>query len=100
MFLERVLSPVYLDIVYDNYEMGFLKSIDEENFFKIYNLLKSYGFYYIDDIIINYLELFELDFDRVDRAIKIIKTTLGEDYIKIIGSNLTIIDDIINLASI
>ena len=32
MFLEKYLSPVYLDIVYNNYDNEYLKLLDEDNF--------------------------------------------------------------------
>lgn len=47
MFLEKYLSPVYLDIVYNNYDNEYLKLLDEDNFNEVYNLLKRYGFYFI-----------------------------------------------------
>ena len=70
-----------------------------KNFDYIYNLLKNYNFYYIEDIIVNYIELFEFDYEAVNYAILNIKSELGEDFVKIIGNNLTIINDIIGKAT-
>ena len=98
MFLEKYLRPVYLDIVYNNYDNGYLKLLDEDNFNEVYNLLKRYGFYFIDDIIIDYIELFNIDSKYVEKAILDIKTLLGDDYIKKIGNNMVIINKIIEFA--
>lgn len=44
MFLEKYLSPVYLDIVYNNYDNEYLKLLDEDNFNEVYNFLKDMDF--------------------------------------------------------
>ena len=61
MIFDKYLNDTYLDILYSNYNLDYLKSIDSNNFIEIYNLLKSKGFYFIEDIIINYMDIFELD---------------------------------------
>ena len=47
MFLRRYLDDFYFDMVMNNYDISYLESIDEDNFEKIYCLLKMYNFYYI-----------------------------------------------------
>ncbi len=98
MFLEKYLNSTYLDLVYSNYEEDYINLLNEENFNKIYLLLKSYNFYFIEDIILNYLELFEIDEDYVQLAIRDIKFSLGDDFVKQIGKNMLLIDKIIELA--
>ena len=61
MFLEKYLDEFYYNMVLDNYEYEYLKTLDEDNFKEVYNLLKKYNFYFINDIILNYIEIFELD---------------------------------------
>lgn len=99
MFLDKYLNSTYLDLVYSNYNEGYLNTFDEDNFNKIYNLLKKYNFYFIDDIILNYLELFEIKEEYVDKVLNIIKNEIGNNWIKEIGRNMTIIDKIIELAN-
>ena len=53
MIFDKYLNDTYLDILYSNYNLDYLKSIDSNNFIEIYNLLKSKGFYFIEDIIIS-----------------------------------------------
>lgn len=98
MFLEKYLNPTYLHLVYNNYEDFYLKSLDEENFYKVYMLLKQNNFYFIEDIILNYLELFEIDVGYVENAILDVKSVLKEDFVNKIGKNMEIIDKIIELA--
>ena len=61
-------------------------------------LLKQNNFYFIEDIILNYLELFEIDVEYVENAILDVKAVLKEDFVNKIGKNMEIIDKIIELA--
>ena len=98
MFLEKYLNSTYLDLLYDNYDEDYINLLDEDNFNKIYLLLKKDNFYFIEDIILNYLELFEIDAKYVQLSIDNIKTLLGQDFVRKIGQNMTLIDKIIELA--
>ena len=44
MIFDKYLNDTYLDILYSNYNLDYLKSIDSNNFIEIYNLLKNKGF--------------------------------------------------------
>ena len=43
MFLDKFLNSTYLDLIYDNYDEKYINSLNEENFNKVYLLLKSYN---------------------------------------------------------
>ena len=98
MFLDKYLNSTYLDLIYDNYNKDYINLLDEDNFNKVYLLLKSYNFYFIEDIILNYLELFEIEEKYVELAILNIKSALGNNFVVQIGKDMTLIDKIIELA--
>ena len=98
MFLDKYLKSTYLDLVYSNYDEDYINLLDESNFNKVYSLLKNNRFYFIEDIILNYLELFEFEEKYVKLAILDIKNMLGDNYIEQIGKNMTLIDKIIKLS--
>lgn len=98
MFYNNYLNDIYQEILYSNYSEEYLESFNEQNFIEVYNLLKEYGFYYIEDIIINYIELFGIDVKYVRLALENMKNTLTKDFIKIIGSDMTLVNNIIKLA--
>ena len=98
MFLDKYLNSTYLDLLYSNYDEDYINTIDQDNFNRVYNILKNNNFYFIEDIIINYLELFAIEDKYVELSILDIKSILGDDYVKKIGSNMTLIDKIIELA--
>ncbi len=97
MFLSKYLNSTYLDLVYDNYDEEYIRLLDEDNFNKVYLLLKSYNFYFIEDIILNYLELFEIEVKYLQLAINDIKSILGDNYVSQIGKKMTLIEKIIQL---
>ena len=88
MFLKDYLDEFKYNTLFDIYEIDYINSIDEDNFISIYNLFKKYNFYYIDDIIINYLEIFTKDSEFVENKINKLKDILGDNYIYIIGNDL------------
>ena len=98
MFLDKYLNSTYLDLLYSNYDEDYINTIDQDNFNSVYNILKNNNFYFIEDIIINYLELFEIEDKYIEKSILDIKSILGDDYVKKIGSNMTLIDKVIELA--
>lgn len=61
MFLNKYLDDLRLKILYTNYNEDYLNSLEESSFKEFYTLLKEKGFYYIEDIIFNYLELFTIN---------------------------------------
>lgn len=97
MFIEKYLNKVYLELLYDKYEEWYIKQLDENRFNKIYNIFKKYNFYYIEDIIINYLEIFEYEEKLIEKGILNLKDKLGENFIFIIGENLSYLDLILDI---
>ena len=95
MFLEDYLNETNLDILYTNYSEDYIDSLDEDNFIQIYNLFKEYKFYFIEDIIIYYLELFEYDEDDVRTKILKLKEKLGDNFVNIIANDLSYIEEIL-----
>lgn len=94
MFLDKYLNETKLKLLYNVYEEQYIKELDEENFKNIYTIFKKYNFYFIDDIILNYLEIFEKDPNYVEIKILELIKQLGEKYIYIIGNDMRYIENI------
>ncbi len=95
MFLEKYLDDFYYNMVVDNYDYSYLEGLDEDNFKEIYKLLKEYHFYYINDIILNYIEIFSLDKEEVEQKIKELKEKFGHNYVYLIGDDMRALDYIL-----
>lgn len=94
MFIERYLSKTKFKLLCDVYDMEYISNLDEGNFNKVYEVFKKYNFYFITDIILNYLEIFELDSILVERKILELIKELGSKYIYIIGEDLRYLERI------
>ena len=94
MFLEKYLDNFYLDLVYDTYDYEYLNTIDENSFILVYDIFIKYNFYFINDIILKYLELFELDSNIVEEGVLKLKEKLGNDFVYIIGHDMRYLEDI------
>ncbi len=95
MFLEKYLDDFYYNMVVENYDYNYLEGLDEDNFKEIYKLLKEYHFYYINDIILNYIEIFSLDKEEVEQKIKELKEKFGNNYVYLIGDDMRALDYIL-----
>ena len=63
-------------------------SLKNYNIAKVYHLFVQYGFYFIDDIILNNLELFLVDPSIIETGILKLQQELGPDYVKKIGMDM------------
>lgn len=97
MFLNKYVSILYLELIYDTYDEEFLANLDENNFIKIYNLLKESNLYFVDDIVLNYLEIFQMDYNDVYNGLLKLKEKLGNNYNYIIGSRMNYLEEIISV---
>lgn len=95
MFLEKYVSNFYYNQILDNYKMDYLYSLDEQQFLSIYKLFLEYKFYFIEDIILKYIEIFELDYNLVKEKLDNLKHKLGNNFTYIIGNNVNYLDEIL-----
>ena len=96
MFLYKYLDNYYYDLVYDTYESSYLESLNENNFINVYNVFSKYNFYFINDIILNYMELFEMDPVDVEKGILKLRSKLGDNFVYIIGNDMKFFSEIIS----
>lgn len=95
MFLQKYVSEFYYNQILDNYKTEYLKSLDEQIFLKIYKLFVEYKFYFIEDIILKYLEIFEMEYNEVNEKLELLKNKLGNNFVYIIGNNMNYLDEIL-----
>jgi hypothetical protein len=95
VFYNKYLDDYYINEIFNNYDINFLRSIDEGQFISVYNIFKKYNFYYIEDIIENYLELFTMDSNIVEEKILLLKDKLGDNFVNLIGEDMTYLEEIL-----
>ncbi len=88
MFIKKYVSDFYFNEILSKYELNYLKSLKEDNFLKIYRLFLENKFYFIEDIILKYLEIFDNDYEEVKSRLNILKESLGSNYQYVIGRDM------------
>mgnify|MGYP004464769549 FL=1 len=96
MFLQKYVSEFYYNQILDNYKTEYLKLLDEQNFLKIYKLFVEYKFYFIEDIILKYLEIFEMEYSEVKQKLELLRVELGKNFVFIIGNNMNYLNCLID----
>jgi len=96
VFLDNYLDSNHLNMIYNNYRLDYLNSLDEDNFKIIYYLLLKYDIKNIDDLIVKYLEIFSLDKDTVIKGLERLKFMLGSNYVDLINENITYFNELFN----
>lgn len=95
MFYTKYLDEDYIEELYENHDIEYLKNIDEDNFNEIYNLFKKYNFDFIEDIILRYIEIFVIDYNTVEIRLNNLIKALGDNYIDIIGNDMSYLEYIV-----
>lgn len=95
MFLKKYISEFYFKQILENYEEEYLNNLDENNFLEIILLLQKYEFHFIEDIIFNYLQIFELPASIVAQKLEMLKHNLGDNFVYIIGKDMTYLSQIL-----
>ena len=95
MWLKRYIDENKYILLLSSYDVSYLNNIDYNKFIKVYNVFKANNFYFIDDIILNYLEIFEIDDNIVRNKLMILKRSLGENYVYLIGNDMRLLEFIL-----
>ena len=100
MMLEefnKYLDDFYKEELLENYDKEVIDSIDKSNGKKVLEVLNKYNFYFLEDVILNYIDIFMMDAADVEKGILRLRKKLGDDYLIKIGDDLSILDEIIKL---
>lgn len=88
MFIDNYLSDINRRLLHEKYRDDYLDNFDMDNFIDIYNLFIKYKFFFIQDIIVDYLEIFELDSEFVERKILELQNRFGKFFVNIISYDM------------
>ena len=94
---NKYLDDFYKEELLENYDKEVIDSIDKSNGKKVLEVLNKYNFYFLEDVILNYIDIFMMDAVDVEKGILRLRKKLGDDYLIKIGDDLSILDEIIKL---
>ena len=95
---NKYLDDFYKEELLENYDKEVIDGIDINNGKKVLEILKKYNFYFLEDIILNYIDIFMMNADKVEDGDGIIKLRekYGDNYLIQIGDNLDILSEMIS----
>jgi len=92
VFLQKYISEENYECILEEYNDKFLSTLNEKQFLEVCSILKRNNIYCIEDIIVNFLELFTLEVSDLEKRITKLKEQLGKNYNFIIGSDLRFVN--------
>lgn len=92
MFIEKYVDAFHLDLIKNTYDEALFSILDESRFKSIYEIFKKYKFYFIEDIITNYLDLFLEEPSQIEENIILLKNKLGSNFVYLIGEDMSLLD--------
>ena len=95
MFLNKYIDELYYNLLLDTYNLDYLNSLDEKNFQEVYKIFIKHRLYFINDIILKYLEVFTYNPKNIDNKLIKLENKLGKNYALKIGANLSYLGEIL-----
>ena len=92
MFYDNFLTNDEKTLMKDNY-ISILECIDNDNALKIIEILKEFECDFINDLIINYLEIFLVNPKVFETRLMTLKEELGQAHMNVIKNNLNLLVD-------
>jgi len=92
MFYDNFLTMEEKVLMKDNYS-SVLECIDNNNALIIIEILKEHKCDFLNDLIINYLEIFLVKPKIFETRLMTLKEEIGESYMNIIKNNLNLLVD-------
>jgi len=92
MFYDKYLTEEEKELMKQNYS-SIINGIDNDNALKIIDILKDHKCDFINDLIINYLEIFLVKPKVFETRLTTLKEELGQTYMNIIENNLNLLVD-------
>lgn len=83
-----------IEEILNKYEPTVLKNLDENNMNKIIDYLLSEKVNYIDELLMNYLDIFLIDIDEFKNRFNNLKIKYGNNLVDLIKIDLNILEEL------
>lgn len=90
----NTLSEDEIRNIVDTFDSEIIKGIDVDNLFKIYKYLIDNGIYFARDLIVDYLDIFVLDYDCFVTRFEELKKKLGSNYIEVLENDISNLEEL------
>jgi hypothetical protein len=93
MFLLKYLNDIEYDLLLNKYDEEIISSINENNFEINYRYLVSKKIFFVNDLVLKYLEIFSLDNSVIVKTVGLMEEKYGKDYRFYVGNNISLFND-------
>lgn len=96
-YLNLILSKEQIEEIIDTFEEGVLLKLDGDNIQKILSYLKEQKIYYMEDILVQYLDLFLMSYDEFVRKFEQLKAKYFANFVEYLAYHFDILEEIYNM---
>lgn len=96
-YLNLILSKEQIEEIIDTFEEGVLLKLDGDNIQRILSYLKEQKIYYMEDILVQYLDLFLMSYDEFVRRFEQLKTKYFANFVEYLAYHFDILEEIYNM---
>ena len=86
-----------IDKIKKKFESNVLKNIDKENFYKILGFLVKEKCNFIEDIVYNYLDLFNINYDEFIKKYNIINNKYNGNFLEQASEDMNLFEEFYSL---
>lgn len=95
MFLKKYLSEYNYNLLLESYNWNYLETLNEVNFLKIYTLFQQHQIDCMEDLIVDFLELFQWDERVLKGKLEQLEKEYNNHLSEAVENNLAIIGNIL-----
>lgn len=92
-YLNNILSIEQIDQIMKTFDEDVLNHLEEENIKYIISYLQINQIYFIEDIIVQYLDLFLMDKEQFIQNFESLKIKYSNNFVETLAQNLDILEE-------
>jgi len=96
-YLNSILTSDQIDDIIDTFEESVLLKLNGENIQRIVSYLKKEKIYFIEDIILQYVDLFVLPFEEFIEKFEKLKEKYSANFVEYLAYHLNILEEMYDM---
>ena len=94
-YLNEILNEEQISEIEDTFDKSILINLNEENLKSIITYLQMNHIYFIEDILMQYLDLFLIEKEQFIKRFEILKLKYSYNFVEILAHNLDILEEML-----
>lgn len=85
-----------IDEIKEKYPESVIKKLNKENFYRIFNFLRKEKCDFINDIVSDYLDIFNFDYDEFVKKYKNLNEKYGKQFLNRVSEDMNLLEEFYN----